>query len=218
MTNPDSFIEEVAEEVRRDRLFAWMRRYGWIAVLAVLVLVAGASWREWSKARDRAAAEALGDGILAALEAPDAAARVAALDALSAEGEARALIALLAAGQTDADDAGPPDAAARLRAVAGDATLPVHYTDLAALKLVMLEGRSAEPAARLAALAPLAEPGRPYRNLALEQMALAEVDAGDSEAALAHLRALLEDAGTGAGLRQRVSQLIVALGGAPEQG
>ena len=31
MSNPDSFIEEVTEEVRRDKLFALFRKYGWIA-------------------------------------------------------------------------------------------------------------------------------------------------------------------------------------------
>ena len=35
----DSFIDEVTEDLRRDRLFLAMRRYGWIAVLAILVLV-----------------------------------------------------------------------------------------------------------------------------------------------------------------------------------
>ncbi|TCP42391.1 tetratricopeptide repeat protein [Rhodovulum marinum] len=217
MSNPDSFIEEVTEEVRRDRLFAWMRRYGWIAVLAVLVLVGGASWREWRIAREEAAAQALGDGILAALEAPDAAARVGALEALPVEGEARALVTLLAAGETG-EGAGAAEAAAALRAMADDASLPLHYTQLAALKLVMIEGRDADPAARLETLAPLAEPGRPYRPLALEQMALAQIDAGNTEAALGHLVALVEDAGSSAGLRQRASQLIVALGGVPDEG
>lgn len=209
MSNPDSFIEEVTQEVRRDRLFTWMRRFGWIPVLAVLLLVGGASWREWSQARERAAAQALGDSVLAALEEPDAEARSAALAALAVEDDTRALVALLQAGEDDAA------AADILSGIASDATLPVRYTQLAALKLVMLEGRSADPQARLDRLAPLAEPGRPYRPLALEQMAYARIDAGDEAAALAHLQALLEDAGASAGLRQRASQLIVALGGEP---
>lgn len=45
MSDTDSFIEEVTEEVRRDRLFGLMRRYGWIAVLAVLLLVGGTAYR-----------------------------------------------------------------------------------------------------------------------------------------------------------------------------
>lgn len=217
MSQTDSFIEEVTEEVRRERLFSLFRRYGWIAILAILLLVGGASWREWSQARERAAAEALGDAILAALEAPDAASRSVALAEIPADGEARALVGLLAGGETG-EGALREEAAAALRAVAEDPSLPLHYTQLAALKLVILEGRDADPEARRMRLAPLAEPGRPYRALALELLAYAAIDAGDREAALGHLEILMEDAGARAGLRQRAGQLIVALGGDPEAG
>jgi hypothetical protein len=69
VSNPDSFIDEVTEEVRRDRLFAAFRRYGWIAVLAVLGIVGGAAWNEWQKAQAVERAQAFGDALLASLEA-----------------------------------------------------------------------------------------------------------------------------------------------------
>jgi hypothetical protein len=34
MSDTDSFIDEVTEEVRRDRMFFMLKRYGWIAVPA----------------------------------------------------------------------------------------------------------------------------------------------------------------------------------------
>ena len=79
MSETDSFIDEVTEEVRRDRLFGLMRRYGWIAVLVVLLVVGGAAYREYSRASQQAAAQALGDALLAALDNPDIAARSTAL-------------------------------------------------------------------------------------------------------------------------------------------
>ena len=60
MSDTDSFIEEVTEEVRRDRLFALMRRYGWIAVAAVLLLVGGTAYREYARAAEAAKAQAFG--------------------------------------------------------------------------------------------------------------------------------------------------------------
>ena len=54
VSDTDSFIDEVTEEVRRDRLFGLMKRYGWIAVVAVLLIVGGAAYNEISKARARA--------------------------------------------------------------------------------------------------------------------------------------------------------------------
>ena len=46
MSNPDSFIDEVTEEVRRDRLFRLFRKYGWIGVVIILGLVGGTAWTD----------------------------------------------------------------------------------------------------------------------------------------------------------------------------
>lgn len=77
LSSPDSFIDEVTEEVRRDRLFAIFRKYGWIGVLAILLIVGGASYVEWQKARVVARAQAFGDAVLDAtdLASPMSAAR-----------------------------------------------------------------------------------------------------------------------------------------------
>ena len=40
-----------------DRLFALFRRYGWIALALILILVGGTAWREYSQSRARAAAD-----------------------------------------------------------------------------------------------------------------------------------------------------------------
>ncbi|MGC9369893.1 MAG: tetratricopeptide repeat protein [Paracoccaceae bacterium] len=215
MSNPDSFIEEVTEEVRRDRLFALMRRYGWIAVLAVVLIVGGAAYKEWRNARDTAAAQALGDALLSALDKDDAAARVAALEAVEAGAEAAPLIALLAAGEESAEGQ-DAEAAARLRALADDAQAPATYRQLALLKLLLIEGDARPADERRADLTPLAEPGAPFRPLALEQLALIEIEQGNTEAAIDRLRELLDLPEATAGLRERATQLIVALGGTPE--
>ena len=78
MSDTDSFIDEVNEEVRRDRFYFMLKRYGWIAVLAVILLVGGAAWNEYQKAQARAEAETLGDAMFAALSAEDTAARASA--------------------------------------------------------------------------------------------------------------------------------------------
>jgi len=70
----DSFIDEVTDELRRDRLYGAMRRYGWIVVLLIVVAVGYTAWREYSVARDRAAAQDWGDAVLAAEAEGDAAA------------------------------------------------------------------------------------------------------------------------------------------------
>ncbi|NNL35893.1 MAG: hypothetical protein HKP35_08755, partial [Silicimonas sp.] len=66
MSNQDSFIDEVTDEVRKDRLYALYRKYGWVAALAVILLVGGAAANEWRKASARTQAEAAGDALLTA--------------------------------------------------------------------------------------------------------------------------------------------------------
>ena len=212
MSNPESFIDEVTEEVRRDQLYARLKKYGWIGVLAVVVLVGGASVNEWIKARAEAEAQATGDAILAAVEAETADARVAAIDALEAEGDRAALIALVAAAETG----DPVLANERLAALAQDATLPPLYRDLAQLKRTLLPD-ALDAAARIEILTPLTVAGGPFRVLAEEQIALAELEQGKAEAARARLEALLFDTEASEALRRRASQLIVALGGSPEE-
>jgi len=213
VSSEDSFINEVSEEVRRDRLYALMRRYGWIAISAIVLLVGGAAYNEWRKATERASAEALGDAVLSALELEDPQARVAAVQALVAEGNGDAVLAMIAAAEAAQGD-DRSDAIDRLRAVAQDPGIDPLYRDLAALKSVMLEGSEASNDDRLARLLPLTAPGAPYRPLALEAMALTHIDDGDTDTALEVLNEILADGETTEGLRRRASQLIVALGGA----
>lgn len=212
VSNSDSFIDEVTEELRRDQLFRLIRRYGWIAILLVLILVGGAAVNEIRKARAASEAQALGDRILAALTQDGAADRVKALEKIEAEGDRASVIALLEAGEQL--DAGEAEAAEQaLSAVAMDAAQPTIYRHLAELKLILIQGDRLPPAERLARLETLAAPGAPFRLLAEEQMALAEISAGDKDAALTRLNAIVADGEVTAGLRRRASQLIVALGG-----
>ena len=92
----------MTEEVRRDKFYAFLKKYGWIGIVAVVALVGGAAYNEYSKSQDRAQAEAAGDAITAALglDAPEA--RAEALAEVSVEGDARVVAAMLRAGELHA--------------------------------------------------------------------------------------------------------------------
>lgn len=212
MSNPESFINEVTEEVRRDKLFGYFRRYGWIGIVAVLLIVGAAAYREYQIAAKLAESKAFGDAVLDALDQDDAAARSTALAAVQAPGQRQALLNLLQSTDPETDKAAT---LAALTAVADDATLPASYRDLAVLRRVIVAGSDLPAADRRALLDPIAAPGRPYRPLALEQLALLSVETGETAAAITALEALRQDQEATPGLRRRVEQVIVALGGKP---
>lgn len=210
MSESDSFISEVTEEVRRDRMFSLMKRWGWLAVLLVLVLVGGAAWNEYNKAQIAAEAQDTGDALLDGLSNDDADARAAALMSVNAEGATVAVTSLLtAASQQEAGDL--DGAALTLDALAVNGEVPEIYRDLAALKRAMLNV-DADPAQKREALQALSNPGQPFRLLALEQLAYFDLEQGERESAVAALREIMQDADVTQGLNERAQMLMVALG------
>jgi len=216
VSDTDSFIEEVTEEVRCDRMFRLMRRYGWIAVLAVLLIVGGAAFNEWRKAQAVAQSRATGDAILAALENDETERRIAALDAIEPEQPgAQAIVALLKASELGAGGENAAAAEALDAVGTSGADLPPVYRQIAAFKALLRREDTLSVEERRLALEALASPGAPLRLLAEEQLALLEIETGEMQAAEARLQSILEDSELTAGLRRRASQLIVALGGEP---
>jgi hypothetical protein len=207
----ESFMDEVAEAVRRDRLNRWFRRWGWVIAVVVLAIIGTAVVIEWRQSRIEAAAQDRGEAILSALETENGEERLTALSALPTAGDEGAVAALLlAAEQAQSGDAAA--AAATLDAVASDGAVPPLTRDLAALKAQMVRGAEADPAA----LEALAAPGAPFRLLAQEQLALLGLRAGRPEEAVPILQAILEDAETGPVQGGRVTALLTALGQPPE--
>lgn len=216
MSNPDSFIDEVTEEVRRDRLYALFRKYGWIGVVLVLGIVGGAGVTEWRKAQAENRAQAFGDAVLDALDLGAPEDRREALGAIATDGDQTGILKLLLASDPETDREGT---LAALDGLAADASQPQSYRDLATLRRVIVAGADVPLAERRATLDPIAAPGRPFRTLALEQMAYLLVEEGKTDEAIAALTALTTDQEATASLRSRAGQVVVALGGeiaAPE--
>lgn len=210
MSNTDSFIDEVTEEVRRDRLFAIFRKYAWVGVLLVVGIVGGAIWTEWSRSQAEARAEAFGDALIDALDQGTPDERGTALAAVAADGDQGAILQLILSADPDGDKTAR---LAALDAVAADAALPVSYRDLAVLRRVMLAGADAPLAERRTTLQSIAIAGRPYRSLAEEQLAYLLIEEGNLDEAIAALQTLIQDQDATGALRARVGQVIVALGG-----
>jgi len=217
LSETDSFVEEVNEELRRDRLYALLRKWGWVPVLLVVIAVGGASYFEWEKATARKNAEAFGDSVLVALDTDDLDQRAEALATIATASDGAATYVALLEAAVRAENSDRDGALVLLDKLAADGAVPVAYRDLALLKSVILRGSDLDRANREAALNQLATPGRPYRFLALEQKALMLFELGNNDDAIAILQSILEEQGVTSGLLQRAQQLIVAMGGVLEE-
>jgi hypothetical protein len=218
MSDTDSFIDEVNDEVRRDRFYYMLKRYGWIAILAVVLLVGGAAWNELQKSQARAEAEALGDAMFAALAVQDSESRVAALEAIEpGSAQSGALLGFLtAAQQVQAEDI--PGAIETLNTIGLNGDVPSIYREIAQFKAVTLQGTDTPVNERRLLLDALAQPGNSLRLLATEQLALIDIEENNTTAAIDRYQMILLDAEVTTDLQQRALQVIVALGGEPDMG
>lgn len=206
MSETDSFIQEVTEEVRQDRMFALWKKWAPYVIGAVAVIVGGAAYWSWQQAQTKAEAEARGGILLNTdLEKPEEVAALA--DKVDGPGK---LIAEMTAAAAQVQ-AGETEAAAKTYAeIAGRAGLPPEYRDLAVLQAIRLGADGIDADAEIARVA---DGDGPYRLLGKELRAARAAAAGQLEAAHKEMNEILADPGLTAGLQQRIVALLLATGG-----
>ena len=211
MSDTDSFIEEVSEEVRRDRLYGFFRKYAWIGILVVVTIVGGTAFLEFQKTKAKTKAEALGSAIIEALEISNEKERVELLGNIDvSNSEAKSIVAfLLAAEEISLQNY---DAASRnLNAISKDQSISQIYRDMAKFKFLLISHSRLEVELLLTGFEDLASPGNPFRLLAEEQIALLRLKNKENEAAINTLKSILDDAELTDTIKQRVSQLLISL-------
>ncbi len=214
MSDSDSFISEVSEEVRRDRMFALWRKYGPYVIGLIVVIVLAAGGKAYLDSQARSAAQEAGGALIAASEG-ELDAQSAALIALADEAEhdgARLVAELRAAGTlaSAGDQAGAAEIYDRISVTA--ATDPL-LQDFAMYRATMLRGETMDPAAFADALSPIANGSGPFRLLAMEARGVALVRAGEQAAGEDELRAAHSDEAAPQPMRQRIEVIMTAIGG-----
>ena len=211
MSDTDSFIDEVTEEVRRDRLFGYFRRYGWIPAVIILVLVGGTAYSEWSKSVVAQAAQVRGDALLDALDVQDKPESISALSSIVAQEDTDVVASFLLAGLDQSLSS------ELLTAIAENMDQPKYIRDLARLKLAATPDAASKDEA-VSILTDLSAPGGLYRNAATEILVALELQRGNRDVALELLQSHVQDAGATQAQVQRMGELIVALGAIPDLG
>jgi hypothetical protein len=207
-------FQEVDEEVRREQLKKLWDRYGYLAVIAaVLVVAAVGAWRgyQWWEAKKAAEAGAAFEAATTLAETgkhseADAAFAKVAVDGTPGYRNLARLREAAELAQTDAKAA-----IALYDKIAADGSVGPVLQDLAALRAGALMIDTASFAEAQQRLEPLTGNDRTFRHTARELLALAAWRSGDSAAAKRWFDMIIADIQTPAATRNRV-EMLIALG------
>jgi hypothetical protein len=212
----DTFVREVDENIRRDRLRDFFRNNGSAIVAAVILFLAvcgGVIWyqqhrQQQAEAHVEQLAQIFKDvGVGSTAQAPQQ------LDSLSKSSSkavrATALFtrAALAIQQND-----NKLAIATYKKVGDDSSLPQAYRDAALIRQTALEFDQLQPQQVIARLEPLTKPDSPWFGSAGEMTALALIKQGQKQKAGQLFAAIAKDKDAPDTLRNRAIQISGSLG------
>lgn len=216
MSDTDSFLQEVSEELRRDRLYKNLRKYGWIAILLVILIVGAATYREYLKSQAATEAQLFGKSIIDALNEKNAVDRISKLQKINVPSEnAKAILAMLLSAETNGNNSSGLENST-LSDITQSLSIDDHYRDLLNFKILLGSAETMNLDERSTAFEALSKPGNPFRLLAEEQMVLIEIELGNTDKAIKKISQILLDSELTAGLRNRATQMMIALGKDPE--
>jgi hypothetical protein len=213
----DEFIREVDEAVRQDRWLKLWQHYGSYIIGAALALVigtaAGVGWRTYQESQSQSDARryAAATDLLRQDRAAEAAEAFAAI--ADDAGSGYSVLARLRAAQALAEAGDEAAKTAALSDLAEDGDAPDLYRELSGLLTAQEDLENLDPETLVDRLEPLADPDQPWRYSARELEALAQMRAGQTDAARRVLGQLLGDPGTPPNLARRAAELLAAMGG-----
>jgi len=212
----ETFLREVDENLRRDQVSDFAKRYGgWIIGGVLLFLAAVGGWLYW---QDRQAGRAQADSeTLAAIYGDIAAQKVATvpqrLQPLGESGNAViSATARLAQAAVALEKNDRSTALAKYKEVAADDGLPSAYRDLGTIRATALEFDSLKPEQVIERLAPLAKRGEPWFGSAGELTAMAYLKQGQKAKAGQLFAAIAADQQVPPTIRTRAVQVAGTLG------
>jgi hypothetical protein len=212
----ETFLREVDENLRRDRLReAAKKNASWIIAAVILFLVASGGiiwWQQHQAERSQAHVEELaqiyqnvGSGNVGS--APQQLEELSKSSSKAVRASAEFTAAAVAIQQGD-----NKAAIAKYRAIGAESSLPQPYRDVALIRQTALEFDQLKPEEVIARLAPLAKPGNPWFGTAAEMTALAMIKQGRKDQAGRLFAAIVKDNDVPDDMRQRAVQLAGSLG------
>jgi hypothetical protein len=212
----DTFLREVDEELRKERINTFVTRYGWWLLAGAVLLLAAVGGAIWWQNRQQEQAGQQGEALLEALDQMESGARAAAapkiaeLAASDVEGYRAA--ALFARATNEAEAGNEAAAIATLRSIADNEAFAEPYRQAALVRQTMLEFDRLQPQAVIRRLGPLARPGSAWFGSAGEMVGIAHLKMNRPDLAGPLFGQIGRDESVPASIRTRVIQMAGSLG------
>ena len=212
----ETFVREVDENIRRDRLRDFFKEHGGLIAAAVILFLAASGGFIWYQQHKQQRAEGHVEelaqiykdiGLGNTTKAP---AQLNDLAQSSSEGvRATAMFtrAALAIQQSDTKLA-----VATYKKIADDSSFPQPYRDAALIRQTALEFDQLQPQQVIARLEPLTKPGEPWFGSAGEMTALAMIKQGKTKQAGQLFASIAKDKSVPDTVRDRSIQIAGSLG------
>ena len=212
----ESFLREVDENLRRERMETFAKTYGkWIAAAVLLSLAAIAGYLYWQDRQAKESAKrseelsAIYDKIGAG-KIDEAKAELKPLE--SSSNDMVRSLALLTQAAIALDSNDRDTALGHYRTLAADGDLPEAYRDLALVRATSIEFDRLKPEEVVSRLEPLAKPGNPWFGSAGELTAMAYLKQGQKDKAGRLFAAIAQDKSVPDTIRSRAVQIAGTLG------
>ena len=212
----ETFLREVDEELRKERVNQFVTRYGWLIVAAIVLLLGAIAGWIWWQARSEEQNAARGEALLEALDSMESGNRAAALPKINelvengSEGYRAAALFTRAGAEIEAGNNAA--AVATLRSIAGNEDFAEPYRHAALVRQTALEFDSLQPRAVIQRLRPLARPGNAWFGSAGEMIAVAHLKMRRPDLAGPIFAQIARDENVPPSIRSRAVQMAGSLG------
>ena len=212
----ETFVREVDENLRRDQLRDFTRKYAsWIVAAVVLFLVAAGGfiyWQDWQRKKNEQAVEQLAQ-VFTDISKGQTQTAPARLDKLS-DAHAKAVRAAAQFGRAAVaiNQNDTKLAIAKFKELAGDSSMPKPFRDLALIRQTALEFDALKPEEVVTRMQPMTKPGAPWFGSAGELTGMAMIKQGKTAEAGRLFAAIARDQQVPEQLRGRAIQMASSLG------
>jgi hypothetical protein len=212
----DTFLREVDEELRRERVGSFVTRYGWYILGGALLILAAIGFYIWWQHRQNVQAGELSEKLIQAEEqvaAGNAKAAAPTIDELAASDRVGYRVSgLFLRANAQVATGAVPAAIETLKTIANDTEAPQPHRDAAVIRQTQLEFDNMPPDQLIQRLRPYAQAGNAYHGTAGEMLGVALIRQQKFQEAGRVFEAIAKDRSVPDSIRARAIQMASSLG------